>query len=163
MYTFNGIGVNYRAYCGYLAGCAVNLPGFVAAVSPSSAEAVPIGLVRVYNLAFFSGSISAGIVYLLVNTLHPVEGGVPLWTKGWKGVKRSEETDFDGLPFEAHYAPDGHAYDQEANFAPQHDPRRQEEKEQRGRATTSASLTESEEEKEMGSAGEKGVVESIAY
>lgn len=157
MYTFNGVGVNYRAYCGYLAGCAVNLPGFVAAVSPSGASSVPIGLVRVYNLAFFSGSLSAGIVYLLINTLHPVEGGVPLWHKGWKGVSRSEETDFDGMPFEAHYAPDGHAYDQEPDFAPHH----QEQQQQRGRGATSASLAESDEEKR--SSGEKGVVESVAY
>lgn len=90
-------GFNWRAYAAYLIGCALNLPGFVAAVSTSSS--VPMGLQRVYQMAFFTGSLSAALSYLLFNQISPVEGGVSVGEKAWLEVPEDDTVDFDGTPF----------------------------------------------------------------
>lgn len=92
-------GFNWRAYAAYLIGCALNLPGFVAAVSSTLGANVPMGLVRVYQMAFFTGSLSSALCYILFNQLSPVEGGVSVKEKGWYELKEEDTVDFDGTPF----------------------------------------------------------------
>lgn len=91
-------GFNWRAYAGYFAGCALNLPGFVASVSTSSN--VPYGLQRVYDLAFLTGSLTAAFVFVLCTEISPVLGSVSIRTRGWFEPIGGSEVDFDGTNLE---------------------------------------------------------------
>lgn len=95
---YNRYGFNWRAYTAYLIGCAINLPGFVATVSPS--QRVPEGLMRVYQLAFLTGSLISALVYTICNELSPMNGGTSIWERGWKLTLPKDEVDFDGTPFD---------------------------------------------------------------
>lgn len=87
-------GVNWRAYAAYLLGCALNLPGFVAAVSSSTS--VPYGLTRVYDLAFLTGSLSAALIYVICTEISPVPGAISIRKSGWFDSPDGVEVDYDG-------------------------------------------------------------------
>lgn len=93
-YTF---GVNWRAFAAYFCAVAINLPGFANAVATIS---IPEGLVRVYELSFFTGGLAAAIVYVVCCLVSPVADGVPLTQRGFYAPKKGEEVDWDGRPFE---------------------------------------------------------------
>lgn len=94
---YNKYGVNWRAYAAYLVGCALNMPGFVSAVSEHK---VPMGLVRVYQLAFLTGSLTSALVYALLTETSPVEGAISLRTSGWKlRLPVHDGIDYDGTSF----------------------------------------------------------------
>ncbi|CDR42464.1 CYFA0S09e04148g1_1 [Cyberlindnera fabianii] len=100
-YTYNKIGVNWRAYVAYICGILPNVVGFAGACGND----VPIGATYVYNLSFFTGYISSSCTYALLTFFFPVKG-VPvdnfLRDKGWyetfvdeKGVDFTAEINED--------------------------------------------------------------------
>lgn len=81
-YKFNKIGCNWRAYVAYICGILPNIVGFVGA---TDTHHVPIGATRVYDLNFFMGFISSGLVYAILCHFFPMEGvpSVGPFEKGW--------------------------------------------------------------------------------
>jgi NCS1 family nucleobase:cation symporter-1 len=68
-------GCNPRAVVAYLCGIAPNMPGFVAAVSPSTK--MPIAATRIYTLSWWVGVIVGGGVYYILNRIWPAAGAFP--------------------------------------------------------------------------------------
>lgn len=66
-YTY---GVNLRAYAGYISGILINVVGFAGATG----QTVPLAATRVYDLSFFTGLGTSGLVYWILNMLFPAPG-----------------------------------------------------------------------------------------
>lgn len=80
-YSYNALGINWRAYVAYICGILPNIIGFAGAVGAT----VPIGAQYVYDLSFFAGYIVSFFVYALLCTIWPVKG-TPVRNireKGW--------------------------------------------------------------------------------
>lgn len=95
-YTYNRIGLNWRAYAAYIGGILPNIVGFVGA---TKTHKVPAGATYVYNLNFFAGFILAFVVYSGLTWFFPVAGMPELegpFAKGWF-EKWQEVEDFDEL------------------------------------------------------------------
>lgn len=82
VYSYNKIGVNWRAYAAYICGILPNITGFVGATETHD---VPLGARRVYQLNFFVGFLSAFLVYAVLTHFFPVAGtpAVGPFEKGW--------------------------------------------------------------------------------
>ncbi|KAJ3994784.1 permease for cytosine/purines, uracil, thiamine, allantoin-domain-containing protein [Lentinula boryana] len=83
-YTY---GVNFRAYMAYIAGILINVVGFAGATG----RTVPIAATRIYEMSFFTGFGTSMVIYLLLNWVYPVPGGI-----GEKSVS-FEEVDISGV------------------------------------------------------------------
>ncbi|KAJ9123186.1 hypothetical protein QFC22_001379 [Naganishia vaughanmartiniae] len=68
-------GCNLRAVVAYLCGIAPNMPGFVAAVSPSTK--IPAAATHIYTLSWWVGIIVGGSVYYVLNRIWPEAGAFP--------------------------------------------------------------------------------------
>ncbi|CCH46198.1 Allantoin permease [Wickerhamomyces ciferrii] len=81
-YSYNKLGINWRGYAAYICGILPNVVGFAGAVG----NKVPKGATYVYNLSFFTGYISAFVVYCILCYFFPIDG-IPvkkfLTEKGW--------------------------------------------------------------------------------
>lgn len=83
-YSYNKLGVNWRAYAAYILGIVPNIVGFAGACGAT----VPIGATYVYNLSFFAGYFSAFFSYALLTQFFPVKGCPVdnITQKGWYEV-----------------------------------------------------------------------------
>lgn len=92
-YSYNKLGINWRAYVAYIAGILPNLVGFAGAVGAS----VPVGATYVYNLSFFVGYISAFFTYAILVEIFPIKGcpTKSITQKGWYEVYLDEEAPED--------------------------------------------------------------------
>jgi NCS1 family nucleobase:cation symporter-1 len=92
-YSYNKVGINWRAYAAYICGILPNVVGFAGACGRD----VPIGATYVYNLSFFSGYITSFVIYCLLVLLFPV-AGMPeakfLTKKGWFEETVSYEVEY---------------------------------------------------------------------
>lgn len=68
-YTF---GVNWRAYAAYLAGFAINAPGFIHTVNEKIQ--VSVGMQRVYYLSWITGTGVSALIYVLCCFIAPPAG-----------------------------------------------------------------------------------------
>lgn len=82
VYSYNKLGVNWRAYAAYICGILPNITGFVGA---TKTHTVPLGAERIYELNFFMGFIFAFLVYAVLAYFFPVDGTpqVKPFEKGW--------------------------------------------------------------------------------
>jgi len=79
-YTF---GFNSRAYAAYIAGILINVVGFAGATG----QTVPLAATRIYDLSFFTGLGTSGLVYWILNQFFPARGA----SKAFEEVDLSEE------------------------------------------------------------------------
>lgn len=63
-------GFNIRAYVAYVAGILINVVGFAGATG----QTVPVAATRIYDLSFFTGMGTAGLVYCVLNRIFPARG-----------------------------------------------------------------------------------------
>ncbi|KAJ3055233.1 hypothetical protein HK097_011116 [Rhizophlyctis rosea] len=70
-------GINWRCIVAYLSGIIINIVGFVGDVS---GKPIPIGALRIYQLAFFTGFGLSSIVYYVLCRIWPIPG---METSGW--------------------------------------------------------------------------------
>lgn len=71
IYRFSKIGVNWRAYTGYICGIFPNIVGFVGA---TGTHVVPLGAVKLYRLNFLAGFSVSFLVYAVICRIWPAEG-----------------------------------------------------------------------------------------
>lgn len=108
-YTF---GINWRAYAGYFVGFAMNAPGFINTVNPKIS--VPVGLLHVFDLAWFTGTGASALVYVVCCYLFPPPG----MTSHFKEV---DVSDF-GYEFQGayNYGTQGEAFESMLEPLPDH-------------------------------------------
>lgn len=69
-YSYNKLGINWRAFAAYICGVLPNIVGFVGAVGRD----VPKGATYVYNVSYFAGYIVAFVTYCFFVYISPVKG-----------------------------------------------------------------------------------------
>lgn len=91
-YTYNKLGVNWRAFVAHICGILPNFIGFIGACGVS----VPIGATYVYNLSYFTGFLSAFIIYISLAWHSPVKGmPCKIGENGWYEKFAEEQEDND--------------------------------------------------------------------
>jgi len=69
-YTYNKLGINWRAFAAYICGILPNVVGFAGAVG----NTVPKGATDVYNVSYFAGYIAAYVSYCVFVWISPIKG-----------------------------------------------------------------------------------------
>ncbi|CCH46197.1 Uracil permease [Wickerhamomyces ciferrii] len=69
-YSYNKLGINWRAFAAYICGILPNVVGFAGAVGND----VPKGATYIYNVSYFAGYIVAYVSYCVLVYISPVEG-----------------------------------------------------------------------------------------
>lgn len=69
-YTYNKLGINWRAFAAYICGILPNIVGFAGAVGRD----VPKGATYIYNVSYFAGYIVAYVSYCVFVYISPVKG-----------------------------------------------------------------------------------------
>lgn len=69
-YSYNKLGINWRAFAAYICGILPNVVGFAGAVGRD----VPKGATYVYNVSYFAGYIVAFVTYCIFVYISPVKG-----------------------------------------------------------------------------------------
>lgn len=87
-YTY---GFNLRAYAGYISGILINVVGFAGATGQS----VPLAATHIYDLSFFTGLGTAGLVYWVLNQIFPARGAANKFEEVDLSEYTTDETDED--------------------------------------------------------------------